>query len=606
MVATLAPVAAGEGETAAPFDARSITPEDKGSPDGEAKAGGSLSDKGSIEHQYSGRALARDLDPSVLRGLAKEPCFDLSLSWTAREQQQILLKTDFLILVPALFTFVVLCIDRSNVAFALIDNLMADVGMDGNDVNTASNLFNVGIIIFELPSQWFAKRCSPNRYLPFTILCWGACTIGQGFVRTKGQFFAVRFLIGMFEAGFSPGMSYYLGRYYQNREIASRYAVFWSANGVSFAISGLLSLGILNLRGVGGRPGWSWLFAIEGAFTILVAIFALLWFPDGPHKQKPMIPLWNRLFGFTLFSDREAAIIRTRVLLEDPLKSDETARSPLTLGDVIATFADWRLFFVVLCVFASSMMQSVVGTYLPYMVQQMGFSGYSAGGLTVPGCVTSIAFGIAVGYGVNRYGMHSLWICLVNGCGIGAMIWLAAPPDDANRYFLYAGVILLLTFTGSQAGAMASWLAGSVQSRRRPVALAMYVMTSNLAGIAGNQTLRANGAWRGVVRQGCCLLTLPTLHRRAALPQGLGHPVRDHLRGCTSRPCRTLPPSQSAGRAPLAGQQRVRHARQSRAGHHRMSLPALALLYLQLDSSPCYSVPREERVKVARATARAQ
>lgn len=447
----------------------------------------------STNKQFSAAVLGRKLDSTTLAGISREPCFDLSLIWTSKEEKRLLIKTDLLILLPALLTFVALCIDRSNVAFALTDNLMKDIGINGNDINTASNVFNVGIIVFELPSQWIAKKVSPNRYLPFTIICWGACTIGQGFVKTRAEFISVRFLVGMFEAGFSPGMSYYLGRFYQNREIASRYAVFWSANGISFAISGLMSLGILNMRGISGQTGWSWLFILEGIATILIGTLAMFWFPDGPHKQESLLPIMRKVFGVKLFNDREASILRTRVLLEDPLKSDETARNPLTFKDIFITVTDWRLLFIVASVFASSMMQSVVGTYLPFMIKAMGFSGYSSGGLTVPGCVTSIAFGIAVGYGVNRYGWHSLWICLVNILGIGAMIWLAAPNDNANKYFLYVGCILLLTFTGSQAGAMASWLAGSVQSRHRPVALAMYVMTSNLAGIAGNQTLRNNG-----------------------------------------------------------------------------------------------------------------
>lgn len=433
----------------------------------------------------------RDALPLEIRKrLILQEGYDDELVWTQAEEFRLRRRTDFLALIPAMVVFITLSLDRSNVANALTDNFLRDLGMSQNQLNNATTIFNVGIIVFEIPWNILAKRFGPNRFLPITVISWGAVTIGQAWITNHHQLYVTRALVGTFEAGFIPGFAYYLGRFYRRDELAARYALFWSANNIASCIAGIASLGILQLRGTAGLPGWSWLFIIEGILTVVAGIFALLWFPDAtvvPKRSK-----WRRAW----YTEREGRIMMTRVLVDDPTKCNEVQKGKITFSDILNTVSDWRVLLIVFSALSGMISTAPVGTYVPFIIKQLGFRGYSANGLAVPGYIAGIVLSLTAGVCVSKWGNHAYWVAAYMLGSIVGFLWISLPPHGTSRSVLLVGALLMTAFSASFVGIMGSWVSNNVHSRQRPIILALLVMANNAAGLAGAQVLRAKDAPR--------------------------------------------------------------------------------------------------------------
>ncbi|SPO32431.1 related to nicotinamide mononucleotide permease [Ustilago trichophora] len=430
------------------------------------------------------------LSPEIRTRLMMQEGYDDQLVWTQEEENRIRRRTDLLALIPAMVVFITLSLDRSNVANALTDNFLHDLGMNQNQLNNAITIFNLGIVIFEIPWNILAKRYGPNRFLPITVILWGAVTVGQAWITNHHQLYVTRALVGTFEAGFIPGFAYYLGRFYRRDELAARYALFWSANNVASCIAGVASLGILKLRGTAGLAGWSWLFIIEGIFTMVAGIFALLWFPDGT-----VVPKGSKIRR-AWYTERQGRIMMTRVLVDDPTKCNEVQRGKITLADIVDSVSDWRMLLIILSAFSGMIATTPVATYVPFIIKQLGFRGYSANGLAVPGYVAGIALSLTAGACVSKWRNHGYWVAAYMLGGICGFLWISLPPHDTLRSVLLVGALVMTAFSASYAGVMGSWISGSVHSRQRPIVLALLVMANNAAGLVGAQVLRASDAPR--------------------------------------------------------------------------------------------------------------
>ncbi|CAD6885207.1 unnamed protein product [Tilletia laevis] len=428
------------------------------------------------------------LAEEIQGSLRKTEGFDAELTWTRREERWVTVKTDLCVLIPVFLVFVFLALDRSNVANALTDNFLKDLHITQNELNNAVLLGNAAIGLFDIPSNILAKRFGPNRYLPLLVLAWGAVTVGQAFITNKAQLYVCRFLVGAFEAGAIPGYAYYLLRFYRDREIASRYAYFWSANIFASAIGGLLSLGILKLRGTHGRAGWSYLFIIYGTITIAVALFALAWLPDSAVSAS------RGTFARLWYTPRQASILTTRVLLDDPEKSEEIHAAPLSRAEIFVTLTDWRLWTLVLCAAATAVLYSPINTYSLLLIKSLGFRGYTANGLAVPGFVLSIVWSIVMGILINRHGRHAFYVAITNIGAVIGLLWISLVPR--NKAAQYIGILWLLTFNISAVGVIGAWTAHVVPARQRAVALALTVSFNNLASLGGSQVLRSSDAPR--------------------------------------------------------------------------------------------------------------
>ena len=111
------------------------------------------------------------------------------------------------------------------------------------------------------------------------MIAWGMVSWAQCFIVNRAGFYVTRALIGLCEGGFIPGAILMATYFYTSRELSTRLATFWSTLNIARVISALLAAGILEMRGIGGRPGWFWLFLLEGLLTVVLGVTSLLYLP---------------------------------------------------------------------------------------------------------------------------------------------------------------------------------------------------------------------------------------------------------------------------------------------------------------------------------------
>lgn len=148
------------------------------------------------------------------------------------------------------------------------------------------SVFYISYIIFEIPANIACKWIGPGWFIPAISLGFGICSICTAFVNNIHQVSAVRFLLGMFEAGMLPGIAYYLSRWYRRSELAFRLSLYIVMSPLAGAFGGLLASGILKLPHFGGLHTWRMIFAIEGIITCLLSIVAFFTLTDRPATAR--------------------------------------------------------------------------------------------------------------------------------------------------------------------------------------------------------------------------------------------------------------------------------------------------------------------------------
>ncbi|KAH6647168.1 major facilitator superfamily domain-containing protein [Truncatella angustata] len=431
------------------------------------------------------------------------PGYDPNLEIKPGETRKALLKVDFVILPFIVLCFCLLQFDRTNIGNALTDTLRDDVKVTNSNINLAQTLFTVGFIITELPFNVISKYIGPERFLPITMFLWGIATWSQVFLTSSSGLLAARFFIGALEGGYIPGFALYISRYYTNDELALRYAIFWASNSFAGALGGPLSIGLLSLRGRGGLQGWQWLFLIEGALTCAFGVIAYLYLPHGPAEPKSF-------FGRSLnmFTEREASILVTRVIRNDPTKTLRNRQRVLS-SHLVETFTDWRLYGHLVAALLSMVMIAPMNTYAPSIIKSLGFTTMRANGLNSVGSVCALVWSVSLAFSSDKFRERGFHIALGYLWGAAGLLWLALAPNSVSKWTLYGGVVWTQMGMGSAQAISAAWLTSKMQDHKRPVALAAYVMSIQLANFPGNQLFTTQDAPRYIhglsIAAGCAI-----------------------------------------------------------------------------------------------------
>lgn len=179
-----------------------------------------------------------------------------------------------------------------------------DLKLKGNDYNSVLSSFYIGCIVFELPSTLANKYVGPRWYIPGIALAFGATTIATGFCTNKANVSAVRFLLGIFEAGMLPGIAYYLSRWYRRNELVFRLSLYIVMAPLAGAFGGLLASAILKLDHFGSLRSWRMIFVIEGITTCSLALIAFFTLTDRPETARWLSPEEKNIAIARLKSER--------------------------------------------------------------------------------------------------------------------------------------------------------------------------------------------------------------------------------------------------------------------------------------------------------------
>ncbi|MDB5293514.1 MAG: major facilitator superfamily 1 [Phycisphaerales bacterium] len=192
-------------------------------------------------------------------------------------------------LLPFLFVlYVVSYLDRVNVSFAGLQ-MKRDLAANGfGDAvyGIGGGIFFLGYFLFEIPSNLILERVGARAWICRIMLTWGVISACMMFVRGPKSFYLLRFLLGLAEAGFFPGVILYLTYWFPATRRARAVALFMTATAASGVIGSLISYKLLGLEGRYELHGWQWLFMLEGLPAILLGIVVVLVLPNGPRDAR--------------------------------------------------------------------------------------------------------------------------------------------------------------------------------------------------------------------------------------------------------------------------------------------------------------------------------
>jgi ACS family tartrate transporter-like MFS transporter len=191
-------------------------------------------------------------------------------------------KTRLRLLTPLLALLFLSTIDRANISFAALQ-MNAELGLSSESYGFGVSIFFVGYILIQWPSVWLLQRVGMRRWVFACASLWGIAAAGLAFVHSASGFYALRFILGVAEGGFAPGVMFYLAQWIPSRYRAGAISTFMLAVPISAICGGPLAGWLMSIENPIAWPGWRWMLLIEGVPTIALAFAALWLLPDRPR-----------------------------------------------------------------------------------------------------------------------------------------------------------------------------------------------------------------------------------------------------------------------------------------------------------------------------------
>ncbi|MDB5983514.1 MAG: Nitrate/nitrite transporter [Pseudomonas sp.] len=366
-------------------------------------------------------------------------------------------------LIPLLFLCYVLnYLDRINIGYAQLQ-MRADLSFSDAVYGFGAGMFYVGYFIFEVPSNLFLQKIGARKTLLRIMLCWGLVSAATLFVQTPIQFYAVRFLLGAFEAGFFPGIVLYLTYWYPAERRGRIIALFMTAAVAAGIIAGPVSGWILqNLDGFHGLRGWQWLYVLEGLPSSVIGIVVYFCLVDRPGDAR-----W--------LDQTERQLIQT-ALQETP---NDVAVTP---GPGAGAFKDPKVYLFSVLYFAINFGSYALSFWLPSMIQDLGIRDAQQIGLysLIPYTFGAIAM-VWYGRRSDRRQERHWHFALATFCAATALVITTLTTGH-----LWTSLMLLaITTAGIVAAYPVFWAAATAQLSKSNAAAGIAVITSlgSLAGV---------------------------------------------------------------------------------------------------------------------------
>lgn len=407
-------------------------------------------------------------------------------------------------------------LDRNNISAARLKGLQDDLSLNNTEYSTCLSILYVGYILMQIPSNMLINGLErPSRYLSIVMLIWGLISTLSGVVNDFKGMVVTRFFLGFVEAAFLPGVLLILSKWYTRRELTLRNAILFCGNLISNAFSALVGAGVLsNMQGTLGHAAWRWLFWIEGAVTMAIAIAAIFILPDLPHNTR----------GFTE-EERQVAQLR---MIEDVGEADTDSKEMGVTGGLVMAMKDGKvwLMMITLCAYVVGLS---FNAFFPTLTGTLGFEYVPTLLMSSPPWLFACIVSLLNALHSDRTG-EKFWHIV--GPIVGGLVGFVISMSTLN---IAARYVALFLQASSYAGFIVffSWISSSFPRppAKRAVALAAINAFSQLGNIAGSYVwdLSENGfrksygivtAMFGITIAGCWVFRLTLTRLNKKLEQG--------------------------------------------------------------------------------------
>ena len=339
---------------------------------------------------------------------------------TQEAERRVFAKIGWRLMPVLILAYIFNYLDRNNVGFAGLTMNQA-IGLTATQLGFGAGVFFVGYCFLEIPSNFVLYRVGARLWLSRIMISWGLASAATAFAVGPNSFYALRLLLGAAEAGFFPGVAFYLGTWFPSEYRTRMIAWFMVAIPVSSVIGGPISGWLLGMDGVAGIAGWQWMFIIEGLPVVLIGI-SLLWL----LADKPEDVSW--------LSDDERRIVRERL---------ESERRPKEVRHFGVAIRDVRVIILSLVQFGFLVGSYAIGIFLPLMLREGKLTdieiGFVSSGCYVVAVIGMILWGRHVGRGGSKV------VNLTLSCVLSALGFLGAILFSENFWVSVAMMALAIT-----------------------------------------------------------------------------------------------------------------------------------------------------------------
>jgi ACS family tartrate transporter-like MFS transporter len=387
-------------------------------------------------------------------------------------ERRVVSKVSWRLLPFLLLLYLVASIDRINVAVARLQ-MPRDVALSADDYGFGAGLFFAGYFLFQLPSNLILGRFGIRRWIGRLMILWGMVSAAMVFVQGVRSFCVLRFLLGAAEAGFFPGILYYLTGWFRAQDRARAVALFMTAGALAGVVGNPISGALLTLDGAGGLKGWQWLFLVEGMPAILLGCVVLRWMTERPSQAAWLEP-------------------EERAWLDNELAQERVQREPQDQPTLRAALTNPWVWFLCALHFMFSTCGNGLELWLPEIVRGMtGLGHFSVSLLSalpyvvavigmvliaahsdrteerkfhvaIPALVAALGFAAAAHLGQHALALAALCVARLGMSGALAPAW-TYPPRLLSGTAAAAG-IAIINSVGNLGGVLGPWLLGHLSS----------------------------------------------------------------------------------------------------------------------------------------------
>src|SRR5882724_692468 len=377
---------------------------------------------------------------------------------TRSEADAILRRAAFRLVPLILAMYIAAFLNRVNVSFAAL-TMNQDLGFSPEVFGWGTGIFFLGYLVFEVPSNLIMEKVGARLWLSRIMITWAIVSMCFALVRGPVSFFVLRFLLGVAEAGFYPGVLLYFTYWFPAATRARILALFCAGIPLSNIVGAPLSGWLLGSESH-GLHGWQWMYILEGIPTLALGFVALWGLPDNPAKAK-------------FLSAREKEIVLAR-LDQDP-KGHVHGFGPM--------LADWRVWALIVPDFCIVFGIYSLGFWMPQMVKAMGYSNMQTSLIVMIPYIASLGILWGIGVSSDRTGKRALHFIL--SALTAAAGFAIAALGDGHAVMVVAG--FCLASGGVYSGLSTFWTVPSLflGGTAAAGAFALINCVGNLSGFVG-------------------------------------------------------------------------------------------------------------------------
>ncbi|KAJ6111145.1 transporter [Penicillium sp. IBT 16267x] len=396
-----------------------------------------------------------------------------SVDIDSKAEKALVWKFDLHLLPVLAMMYLFNSLDKSNLDSRLEDTLH----LVGNQYSTMLSIFYVPYVLTAPFLGLLGKKFGPNIVLPCMMCAFGLCTILMVAVKNFSGLLAIRWFLGMAESAFFPLVIYYQTTFYRRGELARRLAIFYAAQNIGSAFSGLLAFGVLQIHS-GPLASWRYLFLIEGGATFICAVFALWYLPRSAAEASFLTP-----------EEKELAFLRLQI------DSSAVVNEKLNIRDAFRIFKHWTSWVILAIEMCLGVPLQGVSLFLPVIIGRLGYSTVKTNLYTVAPNVSGAAVLLILAFCSDWTRWRFPFIALGFLFTFIGMVIYAAIDVQHDINVAYFASFLMCWGTSAPSVLLDVWYNNNIANEgQRVVLTSIAVPVANVMGVVASNIFRSQDA----------------------------------------------------------------------------------------------------------------